>query len=412
MKGNLVNIGVVGLGKLGLPLAVTFAKFGFQVVGLDINESHINKLNMGQLVTNEPNLIKLFVQNRDHLSFTSDYVSLAGVDIVYVIVPTPSDTEGNFSNTYIIDALKSVIDGHKYCPESLDIVIVSTVMPGTCNKIFSPLLRTMELEKGWREGTIKLIYSPEFIALGSVLENLQNPDMLLVGAELEEHCKNHLAVQRTVTNTNEIRILKFQEAEMVKLLVNCFVTMKISFANLIGEICDKNGNARGEIVAEALGLDSRIGRKYLKPGLGFGGPCFPRDNEALIAFCAQLGISHDLSIATISVNQRQPQILAKKIIDQLDNKKSIRVHGVSYKVGSDNYERSQMLEVVNILAKSDIQVEVSDPLISYRPKNLDSRANWIKKPFKKIKTDLLVTHQKLLDDLAMLEPKNVLILEH
>jgi len=236
--------------------------------------------------------------------------------------------------------------------------------------------------------------------------------MVLVGVEEKGDCERHLIIQKTVTQGKETRILDFEEAEFVKLLVNCFVTMKISFANLIGEIGAKSNSVREAKVAEALGLDTRIGSKYLRPGLGFGGPCFPRDNEALIASCRELEITHDLAMATILVNSRQPKVLFNKIIRKLGDKKLIRIHGISYKIGSDNHERSQMIEVVNMLVQHNIQVEVSDPLIRNRPTELDSRAEWVEMTKSIIRVDLLVTHQKLLSDLVLLESQVVLILDY
>ena len=407
-----MKIGVVGLGKLGLPLAAVLADCGFNVLGVDKSDELISRLNTREFKTSEPNLSALLSNTQSNLTFTSNYSQLTNVDIVYVIVPTPSDSNGHFLNNYIVDALKSVIYGQTRCPDNLDIVIVSTVMPGTCTKILNPLVRKLESELGWRDKTVTIIYSPEFIALGSVIDNLKNPDMLLVGVKEEKDCERHLIIQQTVTQIKEIRILNFEEAELTKLLVNCFVTMKISFANLIGEIDAKNKNIRGEIVAEALGLDTRIGSKYLRPGLGFGGPCFPRDNEALIASCLELDISHDLAIATICVNSRQPKILFNRILQKLNGKKSIIIHGISYKIGSDNFERSQMIEVVNMLAQHEIEVQVSDPLIRNRPLELDSRVKWIEITEHKIGADLLITHQKLLGGLVLLESQEVLILEY
>jgi len=407
-----MKIGVVGLGKLGLPMAAVLADCGFDVLGVDKNDELISRLDSGEFQTSEPNLSTFLSKTKGNLTFTSKYSQLTNMDIIYVIVPTPSDSMGCFLNNYVTDALKSIIEGQTCCPDRLDIVIVSTVMPGTCTKILIPLVRKIESELGWRERTVRIIYSPEFIALGSVIENLKNPDMLLVGVEEKKDSERHLIIQQTVTEVKEIRILDFEEAELVKLLVNCFVTMKISFANLIGEIGAKNKKIRGEIVAEALGLDTRIGNKYLRPGLGFGGPCFPRDNEALIASCRELDISHDLAIATILVNSRQPKILFNRILRRLNDKKSIRIHGISYKIGSDNYERSQMIEVVNMLAQHKFQVEVSDPLIKKRPAGLDISAKWIEIAEVKIEADLLITHRKLLDGLVLLDSQEVLILEY
>lgn len=407
-----MKIGVVGLGKLGLPLAAVLADCGFNVVGVDRSVDLITRLNLKEFQFSEPNLSTLLSQVKGDLVFSSNYSQLMDSEVIYVIVPTPSDPNGRFLNDYIVDALESIMFGLTNCPESLDIVIVSTVMPGTCAKILIPLIRKLESELGWRDRTVRIIYSPEFIALGSVIENLKNPDMVLVGVEEKGDCERHLIIQKTVTQGKETRILDFEEAEFVKLLVNCFVTMKISFANLIGEIGAKNNSVREAKVAEALGLDARIGRKYLRPGLGFGGPCFPRDNEALIASCRELEITHDLAMATILVNSRQPKVLFNKIIRKLGDKKLIRIHGISYKIGSDNHERSQMIEVVNMLVQHNIQVEVSDPLIRNRPTELDSRAEWVEITKSMIGVDLLVTHQKLLSDLVLLESQMVLILDY
>ena len=354
---------VIGLGKLGLPLLAVLAESKFSVVGFDSNIEKIAQLNDDFIETNEPKVELLLRKNRKRIQFVNHIKAVNKCDLFFLIVPTPSDKGNKFSNVYVLKALTDLLDSFQSDTTGIKtIVIVSTVMPETCEKIFKPLL------DGFNSKTKKvkavLLYSPEFIALGNVVENLCFPDMTLIGASTKED--THIfskVMKKVVKNEAPFVFLSLTEAEIVKILVNCFVTMKISFANFLSEIAYSFGNLDAKKIASALGLDSRIGLKYLTPGLGYGGPCFPRDNNALIAAAREKGLTANLSIATDEINIRQPKFHIDKLLRENSNIQSVGLIGLTYKPKSEVLEKSQMLELAEILSKSGIRIMYFDPLI-------------------------------------------------
>ena len=360
----MVSVSVIGLGKLGLPLAAVLADSGFHTYGIDLNFDHVTSLQRGLFKSAEPGLERLLIRGKENLNFSSSFEEAAECDVHFLIVPTPSDTTGKFSNQYILEAIDSLLSVWKVLSKPKTLVIVSTVMPGSCVNVFVPKIRNWERENGLTQGTISLVYSPEFIALGTVIENLRNPDMVLVGSENPEDARIFLEVMsRVAPNVRETDVLTLGEAELVKLLVNCFVTMKISFANFIGELSEGSPMIDKFRVAKALGLDSRIGNKYLRPGLGFAGPCFPRDNKALISFSNELGVSPSLAIATEDINSRQPRNVLNRIFKSYPNAKKIGIIGVAYKRDTLVLDESQSLKIADLILLEGGEIWLFDPLI-------------------------------------------------
>lgn len=358
------KVSVIGLGKLGLPLAAVLADSGFETFGFDLNEKHVINLRDGKFESSEPSLETLLNRNRDNLQFISVIGDCSYCDIYFLIVPTPSNANDEFSNDYLLDSIDALLVswGESSTPKTL--VIVSTVMPGTCQSLFVPKIRNWEQKNGFPEGRISIVYSPEFIALGTVIENLKNPDMVLVGCEKPEDAQVFLKVMgKVVGNLETVDVLSLSEAELVKLLVNCFVTMKISFANFIGEFSDALPEINKYKVARALGMDTRIGNKYLRPGIGFAGPCFPRDNKALIAFSNRYGLVADLAIATESVNARQPENVYRRIYKQYPKVRKIGILGIAYKKNTLVLDESQSIKIAERLFAEGYDVLLFDPLI-------------------------------------------------
>lgn len=352
-----MKVGVIGVGKLGLPLAVCFAEAGCQVVGFDKNQSLISSLNSGSFYTHEPKVIEMLgtLSIKENVQFTNRSEDLETCDLVYIIVPTPSNESGFFDAYLVESAVSNLVNIWEDLQEEKTVVIVSTVMPGTTAYIY---------EKYLRETKIKLLYSPEFIALGTVVNNLKEPDAILVGCSHILDAESHVTAQKMIAgDTVPVSFLSWDEAEVVKLLVNCYVTMKISFANFIGEICDVIPGARPEKIAKALGADSRIGNKYLNPGLGYAGPCFPRDNAALSSWSSQKGLKADLAFATQSINERQPQVTFQRIKRLIPQNSSILVIGLVYKPKTEVMEHSQSLELVRLLASQGHTVRVFEPYV-------------------------------------------------
>jgi len=359
------NISVIGLGKLGLCTAACLAYGGYQVIGMDIREDHVKKLRQGTPPFFEPNLSELLLTTEKNLSFTNDvHEAVKKTDISFIIVPTPSKKNGEFSNKYIKEVLMNIAPLIKE-KESFHLInIVSTVMPGSCENDFLPLIEKLSGKKIGVE--IGLTYNPEFIAIGSVINDFLNPDLVLIGESDE---KSGDIVQKiyidTCQNTPHIARTNFINAEITKLALNCYCTMKISFANNLSALCDRIDKANACTICNILGLDSRIGEKYIKPGLGFGGPCFPRDNQAFISFIESLEGYSGLQRAVIHINNDQPKRAIQRISDAIEEYGGdVAVLGLSYKPGTYLTEQSQALEIVRTIADKDEveKLRVYDPL--------------------------------------------------
>ena len=360
-----MQIGVIGVGKLGLCTAVCLADAGYQVIGMDNREDHIETLRSGRLPFFEKDLDDYFQRNRTAIRFTASLrEAIMQSDASFIIVPTPSGGDGAFSHRFIRQVLTEASTNLRAKASYHVVNIVSTVMPGACNDEFIPLL---EKGSGKRVGEdVGLTYNPEFIAIGSVIRDFLNPDVVLIGESDEKSGGIIEAIyRRTSKNQPHIARTSLINAEIAKLAINCFCTMKISFANNLGEICDKTGRADAGRICEIIGHDSRIGGKYIKPGLGFGGPCFPRDNEAFINFIQGAGGTPALQKAVVDINGRQVGLAVEKIVQSATEYGCrIALLGMAYKTDTYLCERSQSIDIARRLADDhpELDLRVYDPM--------------------------------------------------
>jgi UDPglucose 6-dehydrogenase len=373
MDSNKTSVAIIGLGKLGLPLSLVIHSGGSSVVGYDLNSQRVSQLKRREYDGPEPKVKELLLGATEGLTFTNEIGDIRECEIAYIIVPTPSDLNGVFGSNLVEDAIKEVRECWKGTTSQKVIVIVSTVMPGTTEGLISNYVSTAEYSN------IHLLYSPEFIALGSVVENLYYPDSILIGSNSKLATKKHLEISSSyLLSTPELRVLNPTEAELAKILVNTYVTMKISFANFIGEIATLEQNVNASLVAQAVGTDSRIGQKYLKPGLGFGGPCFPRDNQALIAYSRMLGLDASLAVATDKINLRQPGFFISRIEKVRTNERRIGILGLTYKQNSEVTEASQGVLLANELHDLGFEVHCFDDYVLERPRDLNQSIKFSK----------------------------------
>lgn len=392
---NNLKIGVVGLGKLGLPLAAVLADSKFPVIGIDVDSEHIGNLKSKKFNFTEPHLNYYLKKNESRLNFSINYNDLKNIDIVYLIVPTPSNNTDYFINDYLLNAIKELGRVWKESAHVRTLVVVSTVMPGVTRNYLIPALETATGEK--IGSNLKVIYSPEFIAIGSVIKDLQEPDMLLVGAMSEDSAEEHLFVMKSIIKPKVVtRLLNFEEAELVKLLINNFITTKITFANQISEFTDLIPGTRANVIAEAIGNDTRIGPKYLRPGLGFGGPCFPRDTRALVAFAVANNRNSELALAVEKINLRQPKLMLKRILHDYKGLEKIGVYGLAYKSGAALVEESQAVILVNEFANLSMEVFAYDPLIKTKPDSLNQKIHFVSDINELLDVDLLICTQPII----------------
>ncbi len=358
------NVSVIGLGKLGASMAAAFASRGLNVVGVDVNESSVEAVNEGRAPVQETDLGETIAANRERIRATLSHDdAVQSSDISFVIVPTPSNEKGSFSLQYAEWAFKEI--GKALAKKSgyHNVVLTSTVLPGSTRQALLPVLERESGKKAGRD--FGLCYSPEFIALGSIIRDFLNPDFTLIG-ELDEKCGAQLEeiYSRVMTNRAPSARMSIENAELTKISVNTFVTTKITFANMLAEICEKIPGGNIDVVSSALGMDTRIGRKYLTGSLGYGGPCFPRDNVALTFIANELGIKARLAETTDSMNRAIAERLAGRIISHVPKGATVAVLGLAYKPYSHVTEESQGVQIAQELSNSGLRVVAFDPLSS------------------------------------------------
>ncbi len=361
---DLPILSVVGLGKLGAPMAAVFACAGYQVYCTDKNARLVDLLSSGEAPCEETDLAT-YIERAGHRLLPKLHTreAVLGSDVTFVIVPTPTDSDGGFSNEYLKAALKEV--GQALFGKSAYhlVVITSTVVPGA---IDSELLRVLEDASAKKVGQqIGLCYSPEFIALGSVIRDMENPDLVLIG-QSDSVAGNMLqsVYERVCQNQPAYKRMNFVNAELAKIAINTFVTTKISYANMLSALCDKLPGADVDVVSDTLGADSRIGHKYLKGGTAYGGPCFPRDNKAFAAIADKLGVTAHIAQSTDATNRDQTQRLVKRMEAFADRPTTVSILGLSYKPDTTVVEESAGVMLAKALVKGGYTVTAHDPVVT------------------------------------------------
>jgi len=356
------HISIIGLGKLGASMAAAIASRGHDVIGVDINQRAVIALDSGRAPVEETGLQALIEENRSRIRATMSHEqAVRDSELTFVIVPTPSDERGAFSLQYAAFAFREIGKALAAKRERHTVVLTSTVLPGATRHGLLPVL---EQHSGKKAGTeFGLCYSPEFIALGSVIRDFLNPDFLLIG-ELDEESGRHLAAcyGEVMGPTVPVRRMSLENAELAKISVNAFVTMKITFANMLAELCAAIPGGDIDVVSDALGLDSRIGRKYLTGGLGFGGPCFPRDNVALRFIATALGGRADLAAVTDTLNRSLAERILAQLRARVPRDVTVAVLGLAYKPFSHVTEESQAIMIVKAFLDHGARVLAYDPL--------------------------------------------------
>ncbi len=358
-----MRLSVVGLGKLGVCTAACFASKGFDVLGVDINKELVDSINKGIAPVKEPGLQELINKSEGRLKATLDYKeAIENTDITFIIVPTPSLSNGHFSDLYLKNALTQLCKYFKYKSKYHIFVITSTVSPGTIENSLVPLIEEVSQKK--LNIHFGIAYNPEFIALGNVINGFLRPDLVLIGESNKTVGDTLEKIYKlTCENNPYIARMSIISAEIAKISINSYVTMKISFANTLANICEKIPAASIDDITKALGADRRISPYYLTGGLAYGGPCFPRDNRAFSAFAKQYGIEAKLAKATDEINNQQITHLVEIVTKQAKSKnKSVSIIGLAYKTNTPVIEESPAIKLLKALLEEDIPVVVYDPL--------------------------------------------------
>ena len=357
------KLSVFGLGKLGCTMLACFASKDWQVIGMDVNQLSVDTVNEGESPIYEPGVKELISKHKENISATTDTeYAVMNSDVSFVIVPTPSTKDGTFSTDFV-EAVAAEIGSILRSKDSYHtVVITSTVLPGDMRLIQDLLERTSGKKCSEKFG---LCYNPDFIALGSVVRDFLNPEMILIGESDKKAGDTLENIHRNLINNNpNIHRMNFYNAELTKIALNSYCTLKITFANTLAEICENMPGGNVDQVTDALGDDPRIGRKYLKGGLSYGGPCFPRDNRAFAKSAEKFGCTTPLAVRTDQINdyhrnERIPNKLLALMKEHKTNKLSIL--GLSYKTDTQLVEESAAISIINALIKEDVRLSIYDP---------------------------------------------------
>jgi len=353
---------VIGLGKLGASMVAAIAKRGFNVIGVDVNQRAVDLVNAGHAPAQETDLEETIAANHERIRATRSHrEAIINSEVTFVVVPTPSDARGAFSLQYGAWAFREI---GRALAEKKDyhlVVMTSTVLPGS---IRYGLLLILERESGKIGGRdFGLCYGPEFIALGSIIHDFLNPDFTLVG-EIDERAGRLLesCYAEIMENKPPCKRMSLENAELTKISVNTFVTTKITFANMLADLCERIPGGDVDIVTDALGFDQRIGHKYLKGAIGYGGPCFPRDNEALSFIARAMGTRADIAETTDRSNRSLSGNLADRFCTMIKPGATVAILGLAYKPYSHVAEESQGVYLAKALSRAGARVIAYDPL--------------------------------------------------
>ncbi|WP_188825245.1 UDP-glucose dehydrogenase family protein [Brucella endophytica] len=353
-----MNISMIGTGYVGLVSGVCFAEFGFSVSCVDLNEALISRLSAGEVTIFEPGLDELMARNiRDgRLSFTTDLAaSVADADVIFIAVGTPSRRgDGEADLQYIEAAADAVAAAMK--PGAV-IVIKSTVVVGTNARIRDRI-------RAARPGVeFSMVSNPEFLREGSAIEDFMRPDRVVVGVE---DARGRDAMRRVYRplylRETPMVVTTLENAEIIKYAANAFLAMKVTFINQVADLCEKAGGNVQE-VAKAIGMDNRIGSKFLHAGPGFGGSCFPKDTRAFAATGRRFGAPQRLIEEVVAVNEARKQAMAARIIEAAaeTGAKSVAILGIAFKPNTDDIRESPALDIVPAIQKAGLTVRAHDP---------------------------------------------------
>lgn len=353
-----MKICVVGAGYVGLVSAAIFADWGHDVVCVDNDRAKVERIQTGDLPVYELGLPEMVVRNKqaDRLRFTSDLANgIADRDLVMIAVGTPAGDDGHPNLTALWNVVKSL---KEHARKDLTVAVKSTVPVGTCSAI----------SQFMNHGSVRfdIVSAPEFLRQGTAISDFLSPDRMIVG------CKSEIAKQqmKTLLEPLECPVIytDWQSSEMIKYASNTFLALKISYINTIANLCEEVG-ANIHQVALGIGLDHRIGPSFLKPGVGFGGSCLPKDTQAIVA----LGETHDVNVSlfrqVLEVNEGQRARIVQKLLDRLDDLtgKKIAVLGLAFKPNTNDVREAPSLSIIPRIVQLGGTVVAYDPVVEHGP---------------------------------------------
>ena len=354
-----MKIGVIGAGRLGICFALLAESAGHDVYVSDVRPSYVAQINAREIFSNEPDVEELLMESKHLRATTNNQDVIKSSDVIFTFVPTPSLDDGSYDcslvDSVVCDLLRAPnLEGKKF-------IVGCTTNPGFVDKVDEKL-----------EGRgISVFYSPEFVAQGTIIRDMKNADMILCGGRDDEGFELIKSIYLSFMDS-EVNFYPMSNtaAEITKIGINCFLTYKISYANMMGQILYKSG-CGDEIknILASIGADSRIGSKYLNYGLGFGGPCLPRDNRALGYYADKVGLKYSLPQVTDDFNEAHADFIKNYCVERNTEGLAFFIDSIGYKIGCDLVIESPRLRLVEDLLKDGHRVyvqEIDDVIAEYQ----------------------------------------------
>lgn len=358
-----MRVSIIGSGYVGTTIAACFAEVGHEVVNIDVDSEIVSAINSGEAPIHEPGLAELIDRHGgDRLTATTEYDAVRDTAITFLALPTPAREDGSIDTSIIEGATETL--GETLAAKDGDHVVTtkSTVIPTTTSETLAPILESASGKPVGEE--IHVAMNPEFLREGTAVSDFQNPDKIVFGTETDAAKHALAAVFEPLIETTDTAVVNtgIEEAEMIKYANNAFLASKVSLINDIGNICKEYGVDAYE-VAEAIGLDDRIGARFLRSGLGWGGSCFPKDVAAIKSAAREKSYEPLMLDAATAVNDRQPQRLLGLLHKHIDvANKRVAVLGLSFKPGTDDIRNSRAIPVIEGLQQRDADIVAFDPV--------------------------------------------------
>jgi len=357
-----MNIAIVGSGYVGLVTGACFAEIGVNVTCVDVDRNKIEKLKQGEIPIYEPGLKELVQKNQKagRLDFTTSLESvLDKVQVIFSAVGTPPDEDGSADLKYVLQVARTI---GRYMTDYKLVVTKSTVPVGTAQKVRHAIQE--ELDERGIDIVFDVASNPEFLKEGNAISDFMSPDRVVVGVESEKAKELMTKLYKPfLINNFRVIFMDIPSAEMTKYAANSMLATRISFMNDIANLCDLVG-ANVDMVRKGIGADTRIGSKFLYPGCGYGGSCFPKDVKALARTAREYGYTMGVIEAVEAVNERQKEIVVKKLQDKLGTLrgKTIALWGLAFKPETDDMREAPALVVIEKLLEAGASVKVYDPV--------------------------------------------------
>jgi UDPglucose 6-dehydrogenase len=352
-----MKIAVVGTGYVGLVTGTCFAETGNEVTCIDIDQSKVDKLSAGEITIYEPGLEKIFLRNlkEERLHFTTSLKEgIKDAKIIFLALPTPPGENGSADLKYVLgvaDELGKIMDDYAV------VVDKSTVPVGTADKVRQAISKNSKV-------SFDVVSNPEFLREGVAVDDFMKPDRVVIGVESERAKKLMSELYAPfVRSGNPIIYMDLRSAELTKYAANSFLAMKISFMNEIAQLCERMG-ADVDMVRLGIGSDARIGKRFLFPGIGYGGSCFPKDVQALVQSSSEVGYTFNILNAVINVNEKQKLHLIPKIKDFFHGDlkgRHFALWGLAFKPNTDDIREAPALDMIDALVKLGATVSAFDP---------------------------------------------------